>query len=245
MQTRLSRASLAIVLFMGALAIVGSVPVWAADPADDSGGVGLVVTVSPGPTPTPTSPSAGSSGSGSNSSSGGSSGGSTTPTSAPVELPTEAIHDGFSLGGALYVSGMTSRYVPSLNPLDGTLETSFVVQNLTDESVDVRARFSVSNLFGGRIDRTDPAAYTLEAGKSLTIEGELHGLGQWTFVTGQFTLTPPHVVDGITLVPLTRDAVVVFPPWFILLVLLLGTAAFITVRWVQTSEATPPAEVPA
>lgn len=206
------------------------------DPDKGGGGVGLVVTVSQAPvTPIPTPRSSTDSGTTATGTSGTGSQGSSssTPTPGATQLPTEAI-DGFSLGGVLYVSGLASEYTAEPNPLGGNLHSHFVVKNLTAKKIDVRAQFWLTNIFGAQISTTEsPFGYTLKPGETRTIAADLGGPGQWAFVTTHFTLTPPQSVDGITLKPLTRDSVVVFAPWLLLLTLFIAALGFVLALWVR------------
>jgi len=244
-----SRWAAALLMNILVLASLGAAPVAAEDDTDtDTGsGTGLIVTVSPAPvapTPTPTPTRRGTSSSVGGSGAGPAAGDSVVSDAPPTDLETGSV-DGFSLGGVLYVSGLIARYAPALNPLGGTLKTSFTVRNLTDEVVPVRARFWANDPFGGEISRTPAQLITLELGETRTIQTTLPGMGQWTVVSPHFTLTPPENVDGIKLSPLSRDAVVVFAPWFILLCLFLGALAYVVTRWARSNTAPAAVEVPA
>ncbi|MGD8195923.1 hypothetical protein ACEXQB_015645 [Herbiconiux sp. P18] len=163
----------------------------------------------------------------------------------PVSTPPVG-DDEQSLGGILYISGLGTGYSPSIDPLSGDLHVHFTVRNVSSAAVDSSARFWVSNAFGGEIgsgETVDVAG--LKPDESRVVDATISGVGQWTFATAHMTLTPPETVDGVTLTPLTRDAFVVLPPWFLLALGALAGLAYAVVRLVRSGSAareTVPAE---
>ena len=196
--------------------------------ADD--GIDITVTVSPAPTVSgPPGTNAGGSGSGSTGSSGGrggsgsgSSGGSSTVVTGPNAEPTGAVlpADGFDLGGILYLSGLTASTTLSPNPLGGSTHSYFTVRNVSDTTITASAAFWLDGPFGNQLSEvTGIDIVDLKPDESRIVDATLTGVGQWTFATAHATLTPPKVVEGTELSPITRDSFVVVAPW------LLGAAA--------------------
>ncbi|AWB96446.1 hypothetical protein DCE93_12970 [Agromyces badenianii] len=169
----------------------------------------------------------------------GSSGGSGSPSTrgpgsvAPgasvepvVDLPPGP--DEFELGGVLYLGGLSSGYSPSPNPFGGDLQLWFTVRNVSDSAITMRADFWMEGPFGNRIGQVDDVrVVNLKPGERRTISADVPGVGQWTLISAHARLTPPKVVDGTELTPVTRDAFVFAPPWLIgvTAAALLGAAA--------------------
>jgi hypothetical protein len=59
------------------------------------------------------------------------------------------------------------------------------------------------------------------------------------------TFTPPAEVDGVALVPVTRDAMVFAAPWFVFAGLLLAAGAYGVVYLLRLNRSTQLATVPA
>lgn len=223
----------AVLALLGALA-GGSAAVAADDPAPD--GVNITVTVGPGSGTAVAPPAAGTTTSNT-----------TTRTSVngdvvvtgPAVTPVVA-DDEQSIGGILYISGLASAYAPSIDPLSGDLQVHFTVRNVSNATIDSSARFWVSNPFGGEISAVGPVDVAgLKPDESRVVDATLSGVGQWTFATAHVTLTPPETVDGVELAPLTRDAFVFLPPWFLLALAAIGAAAYAVVRLVRAGSVAP------
>jgi hypothetical protein len=119
----------------------------------------------------------------------------------------------------LYVSGLTWVYTPSINPIGGAVDLHFTVRNVYRRPVDASARLWVSTPFGGPVGiPVDVPVLQLKSGETRVISAQITGLAQWTMVSAHATFTPPQKLDGVTLSPLTRDTVIWFLPWFVLLV---------------------------
>jgi hypothetical protein len=181
---------------------------------DDDNGIGITIEVTPGPV-APTTATA-------------------TPAPAPastkpmspssrpapdavappaVDTPVPA-DDEVDLGGILFVSGLSSVYDWSINPLDGAAETSITVRNVSKSTFTSTARFWADGPIGNRLSEVADVKITdLKPGESRTLEASLGGIGQSTFVQVHATVTPPKVVDGVELDAVTRDQFVVIPPW--------------------------------
>lgn len=184
----------------------GASTAYAAD--DDDNGIGITIEVTPAPATPATAVTPPSS---------------TRPTAptkpiadvvAPAaEAPVPA-DDEVDLGGILFVSGLSSVYDWSINPLDGATDTSLTVRNVSKSTFTSTVRFWADGPVGNRLSEVADVKVTdLKPGESRTLEARLGGIGQSTFVQVHATLTPPKVVDGVTLDSLTRDQFVVIAPW--------------------------------
>jgi hypothetical protein len=204
--------------------------------ADDEDGIGLSVTV-PGSSTVPGAVVPGTVTPVTGSTRGPSSTG-TTPsddTVDPVADTTPALEDDeVDLGGVLYISGLSSAYEWSVNPLDGRSETSFTVRNVSDTTFSSTARFWLDSPFGTTVSEVKGVKITdLKPGESRVVDATLGGIGQWTFVTAHATLTPPKSVEGVELDSITRDQFVVIPPWGVLSLVGLGGIGFAGYALVQ------------
>jgi hypothetical protein len=179
-------------------------------------GIGITVTVAPdssgdgsaGGSQGGGSPQGGSSSGGSNVGSGDSPAGTASADASPA--PSSG---GSSLGGIVFVSGLGSRYLWSVNPLDTRVRLTIIVRN------DSRSMFSAKSLFwietpvGSRFGEDSAIPISrLKPGETRTIETIIGGVGQWTVLHAHVKLTPPRTVDGTTLKPVTRDSFVLVPP---------------------------------
>jgi len=192
---------------------------------DDPDGVGLTVSVV-GPTATPTA---------------------TTPltsTTKPVPPATTqstpvgaAVADALGtdpvvLAGILAVSGLTATSHPNVGPDGGEIDLKFTVKNLTTTPIDSTLRFWVDNALGLEIRSVDDASLTgLPGGETRTVTATLPGMGQWSAYNTHVTLTPPASVDGTELTPMTRDALLLVPPYFVLLISALGAGLAVAARY--------------
>lgn len=217
----------------------------ASSPAPTEGGVDMTATIL-GPATDPCAPPPTSNGSGSTGSTGspttsgsrGGSGGASTGASSAVETATEkpAPQQGdIDLGGVVHVGGLTSTYLPSLNPFGGEIALAFVVRNVSQTTFDSSARFWMENPFGGRVAESVVDISALKPGESRVVSMRLPGAGQWTVLTAHATFTPPETVEDTALSPLTRDATVFALPWFLLLLIVLGVVTAVIVTVVRRS----------
>lgn len=216
--------------------------------SDDEGGIPLQVTVrtavpSPGPTATPTPSPSSTSGTGTGSGSGSGSGGSTPiPTPTPTSDQLQTLPDGQSVGGVLYVSGLTTHYLPSLDPLGGSVRASFTVHNVSGTTVDSTASFELQNIFGRTLSTVSGVTVLrLKPGESRVVAGTLTHPAQWAFTRASFTLHPTSLVAGERLPSVTRDTIVFFVPWLILILLIIAITAYV-IRRVARSRPEPPEE---
>ena len=244
-------ALVALCTLAGVGALAGGVSAMAAEPDGSGGGIGISVVV-PSSTPTPTStvPTTTTTVNGTTTVTttprGGSSAG-TTGTTTPVvnTVATDPLSDSIGLGGVVFISGLTSTNDPSINPLAGSLTTRFTVRNVSDETLDASAKFWITNVFGAKLSSHTVKIRDLEAGESRVVDATLPGVGQWTLLTTHMTFTPPAEIDGVTLTPVTRDAMAFAAPWFIFAGLLLAAAAYGIVYLLRLNRSTRLATVPA
>ena len=201
----------AAVLLLGTVGVAASLAFGASTAFavdDDDNGIGITVEVTPAPAtpatittpPSSTRPSA-----------------PAKPTADVVAPAAEApvpADDEVDLGGILFVSGLSSTYDWSINPLDGATETSLTVRNVSKSTFTSTVRFWADGPIGNRLSEVADVKVTdLKPGESRTLEARLGGIGQSTFVQVHATLTPPKVVDGVKLDSLTRDQFIVIAPW--------------------------------
>ncbi|MFB2598271.1 hypothetical protein ACEXQE_10795 [Herbiconiux sp. P17] len=228
------RASRILAAGLGAVALAGVVAVgfgtgsvaYAADDVPPTG-VNLQVTVVPGTGSggtTPPAPTSTPNRTTSTTESG------STVVSGPVSAPALE-DDEYSIGGILYVSGLSTEYQPSIDPLAGDLRTHFTVRNVSSSIIDSTVRFWVTGPFGNELGAVDGVAVNgLKPNEKVVVDATLTGVGQWTFATAHYTLTPPATVDGVALEPMTRDAFVFLPPWFLLALAAAAGVAYVIVR---------------
>ncbi|MEA9987183.1 hypothetical protein [Subtercola sp. RTI3] len=241
--TRVTRRML-VATSLGALTLAaalaaGLVPA-AAFAADDPS-IGITVTtvpVAPGAAAAGTA-SAGSAGSGSGTGTGSGAGsvgnGSTvvTPTAHPSAAPVAKAGE-FDLGGLIFISGVSSEYSWSINPLAGEQHALFTVHNVSSTTIDSTATFSIVGPFGNMIGGPQTVAIAgLKPDETRLIDATLTGLGQWSFFTTHATFTPPATVQGTALSPLTRDGFMFVLPWFLLVLVIVALGASSVVRIVR------------
>lgn len=197
---------------------------------DDPDGVGLTVSVL-GPTATPraatpagTSPVT-----------------STTKPVAPATTQSTPVGDAAAaalgtdpvvLAGILAVSGLTATSHPTVGPDGGEIDLEFTVKNLTDAAIDSKLRFWADNALGLQILSLDDTSLTgLPGGETRTVTATLTGVGQWSAYNTHVTLTPPASVDGTELAPMTRDALLLVPPYFVVLISALAAGLAVAARF--------------
>ena len=236
----MSVASVLTVAGVVALATVGSLAAVADDADDDTGGgYPIQVTVLPStPTATPSSsvtPTKASTTGSTTTTTGGTTAPVPSPTATAAQLDTQSV-DGSTIGGALYVSGLKTTYIPSIDPTAGVIRSSFVIKNVSEQSIDSSVTFRLTNFLGQELSAVDRIyILNLEAGETKEVDADLQRPGQWAFTTASFTLTPTSLVDGERLPELTRDPTVFFVPWLVVVFLVLGAAAYVIVRIIRAS----------
>ncbi|MCE1174773.1 MAG: hypothetical protein LWW77_09240 [Propionibacteriales bacterium] len=204
-------------------------------PGDDTSVIVVVASTSPtAGTSTSASPSTSPTGSAqpsSTSTTAPTSGSSVSASSAPTSGTTAGPGGEQSIGGVLYVSGLTWVYTPSINPLAGTLDLHFTVRNVSKTTATGSAHMWLNGIFGVTVGQPiDVPVDNLKPGETRVVAGTIGSLSQWTFVNASATFTPPPVLDGVTLTPLTRNTTVWYVPWFMLLVIAILSIALFEVR---------------
>jgi hypothetical protein len=140
--------------------------------------------------------------------------GNATPSASASPAPTATPKPGETdLGGILYLSGLRSNYLWSVNPAESVVELRITLRNVSQSTFDSTARFwidtslgnTVSELANFRIDGLRP-------NETRVVTARLGGLGQWTVLQAHATIKPPTTVDGVALAPITRDSYVFIPP---------------------------------
>lgn len=181
----------------------------------------------------------GSSGSGSGGTGGATSDlpGSTAPTSTdPVTAADEV-----DLGGGLFAGGISTSYIPSLNPFTGEVDVKVGVRNASKSTIDLSADFWLGGPFGNRLGGSGTVTVTgLKPGEKRIVSAVVPGAGQWGIVNAHATITPPAQIDGVDTKKVQRDAMVVIPPLYLMglvLFALLGLAAWRIVGYVTTTVA--------
>lgn len=204
------RATARVALAAGAALVAVSllaVPAHAADDDGASGGIGLTVPVIGSAVTPATGTAAGSSGRGS-----GTGGGVDAVVTAPAEEPAPAEGD-LLIAGGLYLSDITGTSRPTPNPLEGKADLWFTLRNLSTDTIDATADFSIATLTGALIDDARVEIAGLKPGESRVVGATLSGTGQWPFVAGRVTLNPPDEIEGQPTAAVSRAAVVYVFPW--------------------------------
>lgn len=163
--------------------------------------------------------------------------GSTAPTSTdPVTSADEV-----DLGGGLFAGGISTSYIPSLNPLTGEVDVKVGVRNASKSTIDLSADFWLGGPFGNRLGGSGQVTVTgLKPGEKRIVSAVVPGAGQWGIVNAHATITPPAQIDGVDTKKVQRDAMVVIPPLYLMglaLFALLGLAAWRIVGYVTTTVA--------
>ena len=230
---RAQTAPLVIVGAVLASLLIGAAAVSVAR-ADDGTetGTGLSVEViSTSPTPSPSTTVGGISTTESGTATSGTVGstdGGTTSSGTTTSGGTATTSGDSGVAGVMYVSGLSWTYLPSLNPLDGSLTLRFTVRNVYHRTLSASAGLWITQIFGGPVDvPVTVAVDNLKAGETRLVEATFRGLAQWTVLTGHATLTVPGQVDQQLVAPIARDAIIWFLPWFVVLIIALGAAAIL------------------
>lgn len=121
----------------------------------------------------------------------------------------------FNLGGVLYLSGLGSAVSPTFSPGNGTVTLTLTVRNSSSTTFDSTVRFWLENAANVNVGEVDGVRVEgLEPDETRQVSVTMSDLGQWTLLTGYATLTPPEVVEGTPLSPITRDTLVTLAPLF-------------------------------
>jgi len=209
------------VLSLAFVAIAGPAAIAADDPGD---GIGIDVRVigpssAPTPSVTPTKKPSG--------------GGASTPEPSATSDPADDLgDDAIDLGGVLYVGGLRGEIAPSVGARGGKAELSITVRNTSNELTDLGLRFWLKNAVGATIGEVSHLAVRdLKPDETRTVRTSITTVGQWTFYTAHVTVTPPKVLDGVKLDPITRDTALFVPPYFLLVIGGATTLLYLVIRY--------------
>lgn len=226
--SRRSLVSLLVVGMLGVLAISG-IPRASAD-----GGVDITVNVQvlgPSDSSSATSTATGTGQPTSGTSATASSGTSSSATGGPTSSATSTPGGETSIGGVLFISGLTMNYTPSINPLDGRVDMRFTVRNAYKKAIDGKAIFWVTAWFGNTVShQVEVSVSDIKPGETRLVTATIRGVGQWGILTGHATFIPPKSLDRVTLTAATRTGTVVYVPWFPAVCLAGGSALWFAVR---------------
>lgn len=219
--------------------------------ADDAEGIGISVPVL-GPTPSPSSTAAagGAAASGGGSTNGGASKGGSTGTSAGTAVTTDTAapapaSDDMLIAGGLYLSDISGTSRPTMNPFEGTSELWVTLRNLSSDTIDATADFSLATAFGTRIDGAQVRISGLKPNESRVVATTLSGSGQWPFVVGRVTVSPPDQIAGQATSPVSRATVVYVFPWLLLIGLVLMVLALVILKLTASVAVAPAVVAPA
>ncbi|KFF59452.1 hypothetical protein JF66_11230 [Cryobacterium sp. MLB-32] len=131
-------------------------------------------------------------------------------------LGTEAT----DIAGVFTVSGVTVTPKSDFGPGGGDIVLAFTQRNVTTSPITSSLRFWITNAVGMQVAAVDDVTVAdLGPGETRTVAATLHDVGQWTAFTGHVTMTPPAEVRGTALEPVSRNSLIVIPPYFLLIVL--------------------------
>ena len=245
-----SRPSRSILTAIAAVLVVAGTAgiASAAVAADEPDGIGLTVEVTavpgePTPVPTDSSSSPGTSG---NNNSGNNSGSGTvvTPVDTPNGVSTPKPGEE-SLGGLLYVSGLSLQGRSSINPAATQAVLEFTVHNVSSTVISGKAAFRVHNVLGAQLGETQTVTLVdLKPDETRMVQATVRDVGQWGLLHGSVVFTPPKEVEGITLSPMTREQYFFVFPWFSSVVVVLGLASLAVVLVVRRAAGIGAALVP-
>lgn len=227
---RWARGLLAVGAALVAVSLI-AVPAHADDA--DADGIGISVPVVGTSAPPKGAPPAGTSPQGPRTSAPS---GVATDSAAPVPAASD-----LEIAGGLYLSDISGTSRPTLNPLDGATELWVTLRNLSSETIDATADFSLATVFGARIDGAQVRVDSLKPKETRVVTTTLSGSGQWPVVVGRVTLTPPAQIDGQATAAVSRAGVVYVLPWLLLTGLALIALAVVLLRLTATAVAAPTA----
>jgi len=193
-------------------------------------------------------------------------------TQATVEGPAEGIDalgaDPIAVSGVFSVGGVTVTPVTDFGPGGGDIQLAFTLTNVTAAPLTSHLKFWITNIFGMQLVAIDDVEVAdLAPEETRTVTATLQNVGQWTVFTGHVTLTPPPEfaatdtataldaaagVDTATateaptaMAPVSRESLIVIPPYFLLSVLAGAGALILLLRSVRRLRTARPATVTA
>lgn len=217
--------------------------------ADDGGGIGISIDIpSSGETPSGTDGTG--TGTGTGSGTGAGTGGSGYPTTAPIDTPPSDVAAPGATpapavavdNGPFNVGGLHAKFVPSLNPGEGSVVVSFAVHNGSKSTWSSTVRVWLTGPVGNLLDDSGQVAVkNLKPGETVTYSRTLTGVGQWAVVTAHATFTPPATIDGIATKPALREATVFAFPWLGSVGAVLAATALAIILAIRAAVAVPAA----
>jgi hypothetical protein len=148
-----------------------------------------------------------------------------TDTAAPVPASDDML-----IAGGLYVSDIQGGSRPTVNPFEGVADAWVTLRNLSNETIDVTAEFSLATFAGSRIDGAEVVASALKPGETRVVGAAMTGTGQWPFVVARVDVIPPDTIAGQQTAPVSRAAIVYVLPWLGLIGLVLIALALVLLR---------------
>jgi hypothetical protein len=135
---------------------------------------------------------------------------------------------------ALTVSSISSSYESTLNPLDGTTSVTFTVANKGNVALGASMVIGVNTYLGlaaTDIVRQELSEMLPRSTREITVE--VPGVAQLGYLNPYVSLAPSVAEDAINpgaLTTVDRDTVTVAIPWWLLLILVVGGAAWTILR---------------
>lgn len=91
----------------------------------------------------------------------------------------------------LTISNLVAKYNPSLNPLDGTVNLSFTINNPGNVALKADVAASATTIFGvGAGSISNAQVEELTPGTSRVYSMSIRGAGQWVYLNPKIVLTP-------------------------------------------------------
>ena len=138
------------------------------------------------------------------------------------------------LQAALTVGSISSSYQPSLNPLDGTTTVTFTVRNSGNVALGAATIVGVNTYLGisaAPIVREELSEMLPRSTRVLTMT--VPGVAQLGYLNPYVSLAPIAAADLTNPGPLAtvdRDTVAIAVPWWLVLVVVVGGAIYLTMR---------------
>lgn len=192
---------------------------------DASGDIGISVPVLGTDPPSPGATS----GNGSPGRGAAAASGSETAVATNAPGPEPAATD-LLIAGGLYLSDVNGSSRPTVNPFEGRAELWVTLRNLSNDTIDAAADFSIATFSGALIADDRILVTDLKPGETRAVGTSLPGTGQWPFVIGRVTIDPPDEIAGQQTAPVSRATVIYGWPWLAVIGLVLVALAVILLR---------------
>lgn len=190
----------------------------------DPDGIGISVPVI-GPTPAAVAANTAPSGTGR----GGITPAAPAAVAANTVAPEPAAGD-MLIAGGLYVGDINGGSRPTMNPWGGVADTWITLRNLSSETIDLSADFSLATVTGARISGDEVDVRALKPGETRVVGTSLEGTGQWPFVVARVTVVPPEVIAGSQTAPVSRAGIIYVFPWLGAIGLVVIAVAMVLLR---------------